>query len=258
MTLTFVIQLLLMALPTYLIRFKVGPLPTTLLELLFGIVLVWWLIINRRGLGKKIKTWFGRDWRHNFHWEALAWVLVALVAVGVSHFKLSAFGLWRAYFLEPVILYFIIKDVFKDQPRSKLIIPVAVGAGITAILALYQKLTGTLANPDFCNAPETCRATAWYGYPNAIGLYLEIVVCLLVGLFWQLKNKYERWYVAWVAVLCLCAIWAARSRGALLGLAIGLSVFFLGFNKTKKKGGKKFPPFFLDNFTLQPTCRKRP
>jgi len=52
--------------------------------------------------------------------------------------------------------------------------------------AIYQKFTGWLIPNEFWAAEATRRVTSFFGYPNAIGLYLGPIIILYVG---QLLNR---------------------------------------------------------------------
>jgi len=104
----------ILTLPAYLIRFSVGPLPTTLLEMEFaGLFLVWLIKYFPIDLPKIIDLI--KKQRRLFIFIGL-FFLASVINIFVSgiddsnywHMTVEALGIWRAFFLEPVILFFML------------------------------------------------------------------------------------------------------------------------------------------------------
>jgi len=89
-------------LPTYLIRFKIGFLPLTLLELMILILFLVWLI------KKKDKWSLG-----SFKYPIIFWLIIATVSVFISPNLHSASGIWKAYFIEPILFFLVFINVIK-------------------------------------------------------------------------------------------------------------------------------------------------
>ena len=94
---------LLGLLPTYLVRFSIGPVPMTLLE---GFLLI------------VIGVYVARDYRRslsgfstNTKIGALAIIAVSMLAIFVAPDHISALGIWKAYFLEPVLFGMIVMRI---------------------------------------------------------------------------------------------------------------------------------------------------
>ena len=134
------------------------------------------------------------------------------------------------------------------------IIPLSVSAFYISLIAVYQKLTGAFIGNEFWADEATRRVTSLFGYPNAVGLYLGPLVLLFVG--WLMSEVYrikalannfkfsisnfktifnyriiKTTYVLVVILLCLFAIFYARSEGALVGVAVAVFLFCLLANK---------------------------
>lgn len=219
-------------LPTYLIRFSVplpvvGTLPTTLLELLF------WALFA---------TWIFTDGRRKDAWQTLAhWALPltlfmtgSLVALAVSPDLRGALGLWRAYILEPILFFVMVSDVLTRARRGTWIL-IALGATLALVgkIAIFQKLTGYGIPNAIWQAEETRRVTAFYGFPNAIGLMAAPIAVLMVAWGFSLFResapaKRLLGFLAFAtALLGTLGIIFAVSQGAMIGLAAGLAVFGL-------------------------------
>lgn len=86
-------------LPTYLIRFSIFGLPLTWLEAMI-IILVVVMLLKKEVNFKRIRSDY-------FFWPIIAIFAAATIAVIVSPDKLHALGLWKAYFIEPIIYYWL-------------------------------------------------------------------------------------------------------------------------------------------------------
>jgi O-antigen ligase len=239
------VGIFIILLPTYLIRFNIGSLPTTLLEVgFFGIFLVWLIKYARRDF-KKIFLLFSN---YSLLFIAISiFIIFSIVAIFVSGDYYSALGIWRAYFLEPIILFLMLLGRYKQIKRNDLIWFLILSTLSISIYAVIQKITGWgITIPEWIPA-ETRRVTAFYTTPNAIGLYLAPIVFLsLFKLVDKLGHKRSlieyvkkitleptRLFAFVTLVLSLLAIIFAKSQGALIGLAVGLVVFLFlaGYKK---------------------------
>ncbi|MEK7131152.1 MAG: hypothetical protein AAB797_00245, partial [Patescibacteria group bacterium] len=106
--------LFIIFLPSYLIRFEVGPLPSTALELSFGALFLAWLIKYSRHDFRNI---LATSQKHKILFIAFDLFFIAsIVSIFVSDMPIPSLGEWRAYFLEPMILFLILigrKDAIK-------------------------------------------------------------------------------------------------------------------------------------------------
>lgn len=235
------ILLLIVALPTYLIRFQIFNLPTTLLEIMILITFTVWLlkfyILNFKNLLKNKKETNS----YPFSWELIFVLLVSLAAAGATGFSLGALGIWKAYFLEPILLFILIFNVFKNKKDLlNILLAFLISAAAISLFAIFQKITGLfIANP-FWAAATTRRAVSFFGYPNAVGLYLAPLILIFIGWLFSYpwKNIYERLtqkiIIFLTIIISLLGIYAARSEGALIGVAAGLSVFGLLAGKKQR------------------------
>ena len=225
-------------LPAYLIRFSIPipgthiALPTTLLEIAFWILFLAWLGTNGRTKDA---------WRSLGHWAApiTLFVVGATVSLAVSPNLLGALGLWRAYVLEPILFFVMFTHVLTNQKRGGAVLA-ALGATLAAVgvIACVQKITG-IGIPPAWQAAATRRVTAFYGFPNAVGLFAAPVTVLMAG--WTLalatdKNNRRKLFsilTAIATVLGVCGIIFAVSQGAMVGAAAGLVTLGLIDKRTR-------------------------
>jgi hypothetical protein len=89
-----------------------------------------------------------------------------------------------------------------------------------SVFAIYQYITGQYIPNDFWASSVNRRATSFFPFPNAVGLYLAPIIMLLVGnlgRLWKSGAKFvsNEWqYLATIfgIILGLCAIAAAKSE----------------------------------------------
>jgi hypothetical protein len=276
------VMILIAALPSYLIRFKILGLPLTLLEVMIWLVFLAWLGRNYQMIigNLKLKIYnsfkiknlkFKISSRYPFDWEIVLLLMVSLAAVAVGGFTTSAFGIWKAYFFEPALLFIVVINLISAQARAgglagknfslpafikgaELILrPLAVSALAVSLVAIYQELTGALIGNPVWAAAEARRVVSFFGYPNAVGLYLGPIIVVLVG--WLItiirinskpetnfqfpiskqiqnnKSKIKASFLGLVIIISLLSVYFAHSKGAMLGVAAGLAVFGLSAGK---------------------------
>lgn len=218
-------------LPTYLLRFSFGAgglrLPTTFLEIIFLELFAVWFFTDglKRGAWRGLARWA----------QPLVLILVgATVGALVSPDWRAGLGIWRAYFLEPILFFVVFTDVIRTpQHRKQVLAALSAVVAVIGLTAIYQQATGYgIPNPAW-QALETRRVTSFFGYPNAIGLFCAPLAVFLTG--WAIayfrstetKNRRLGILPAAAAVLGVLAVLFAVSEGGLVALAAGLFVLAL-------------------------------
>jgi putative inorganic carbon (HCO3(-)) transporter len=218
-------------LPSYLLRFQVANIPLTLLEGMILIAFGVW-VVSKDGL--KLKGLFKKENRHAYpyRWEIILMLILAWVSIIVAGLKPEAFGIFKAYFIEPILLFILIINRLRDEAgQKKIIYALTISALVVSLLAIYQKITGQfISNPFWANA-ETRRAVSFFGYPNAVGLFLAPLVMLMTGQLFKSDKLKEKIFLIITVVASLLAIYFAKSEGALIGLLAAGFVCALLINK---------------------------
>jgi O-antigen ligase len=149
--------------PAYVVRWRVGPLPTTMLEaaiLLTGVV---FLVESFRSTGFLV-------WRSPLTAPAALFVVAGAVAVYAAPSGVAALGIYRAYVLEPVAVAAVIATVVRLPRQAWLLIGgfwlgasvlAVANIGVVAPAALHHRLDIRVPAP-----------VAIYLNPNAVALYL--------------------------------------------------------------------------------------
>ena len=223
------------ATPLYLVRFSVFGLPTTALELLIGVLC--FLTIARTIVMHDVRIQYVRRLREipRALWIGVVIFFIAsCIAIVVAPDTRAAFGIWRAYVVE-AIAFGVVAWLHLDSWRQFRVLAAAlsVTAAFVAVVAIIQQFTGWGIPNPFWRAAATRRVTSIFGYPNAVGLYLELIVPFLIAGFLLAKNVIAR---AWFVILfcaSVAAIIFAESSGTLAALVLTAGLFLLLWKRTR-------------------------
>ena len=309
--------IILALLPSYLIRFDIFSIPVTFLEMMIIILFVVWLFkknffllsfrrkpessdINKFS-GSRIKFGMTEKWHgmtekwhgmtEKWHGARLFFILILLfifsatISIFIAPDLYKALGIWKAYFIEPIILLLIGLNLFKPARTTaaakgggtesalnlfkparttaavfgggteivlnskNIIFALSISALLVSLFAIYQKFTGFMVPYTFWGKGEVFRVTSFYGFPNAIGLFLAPLVPLffytVISNLPKAGEKSLRWgkstYKGFLAalgmtgliILSLLSICFAHSTGAVVALFSGLIITGLFFKKTR-------------------------
>lgn len=240
------ISLTLLSLPLYIIRCKylpfcVSPIPFTLLEvLILGTFFVWLLIKFRekKNLRKIIREISERIPRL-LQILVLIFIFAAAINILISPNKLDALGIFKAYFIEPLLLSLVVFDFLARTKNFRLIIWSLVGSGVwVSLFAIWEKLTNhSYFNPGEFMARD--RVSSVFSTSNAVGLLIIPLIIILTSylfyLYFEKKQTNWNFYSGILALsLLLFGQTVSGSRGGYLALFFGL-VFFFGIILYKKQ-----------------------
>ncbi|MCB9798746.1 O-antigen ligase family protein [Candidatus Nomurabacteria bacterium] len=245
------IFLFFLLLPSYLIRFHIGSIPSTLLEVMLISLIAIFFVKNPTSL-------YWTNLRHAFQkhsslvYATFLFLIAATIAIMVSANQLAAIGEWKAFYIEPIL--FALMLILYAQHSSKnlnhffliTIFPLILCGIFTSMLAIFQHFTGWMVPYDFWENRNTFRVTGWYGFPNAVGLFLAPLYPLALFLFasgWKkwMKLRSSLPVVEKVSVatsflflsFAPLAILFAKGSGPLIGLLAGLGILLLFYKKTR-------------------------
>lgn len=206
-------------LPLYVLRFSVGPLPTTLLEVFLLSIFI--ASLRFLDLEKLRATLLKKDVL-----VISVFVLLGLLQSFVAPDVISGLGIWRAFFLQPAILYILIKTLFEDKDFKSIKINLYITGILLSVIGIIQFLTG-LGIPVPWDAER--RITSIFPYPNALGLFLSPLAGLV--LFDRDLSKPEK---AVLFVVFSLAIVLAKTEAGLVSIVAGtLIVSFLKYHKKR-------------------------
>ena len=251
---SWLIFLTLAALPAYLIRCKsfewcVSPVPFTLLEVLILTTFFAWLFVKLRQTGSFEKLIADLKVLIPKKYQIVTGSLIFFsgISVLVSPDKIGALGIYKAYFIEPVLIFIVVLDYLRATKNVwGVVLPLLTSGVIVAAFAIFEKLTSfNPGNPlEFL---ERGRVSAFYTTSNAVGLFLGPLVFLTAGYmvnFWSDKKRNPKNFLLLASyfLLLLAGLWVSGSRGAWLGVLAAAS--FLGCLLIIKKLKSDLFPLF--------------
>lgn len=210
------LMMLLLALPTYLLRDSIGGAPFNALDVMIGCTSI--------GIGCRHGFRFSL---HGWRWVWWLFLLSGVCGVLVSPHFLDALGQFKSVILEPAIVFALIINVARTKKDQQLLVITLVLSGtILALVTIIQYFWG-IGIPEPWHAWSVRRATAWFGYPNAVGLYLAPIFALAIGsAVWWFKPKKTYWWLCVITGLLIPgAMLAAHTEGALAAV-VATGLFF--------------------------------
>ncbi len=229
--------ILTILLPSYIIRTTLFTIPVTFLELMIVGLFIIWIITEKQYPWLLLK----KNLPHvnpvpiAYRLAITVILLAAIVSVVISPDLRSSLGIWKAYFLEPIMLFLVIMHTIKLREQIYDLIDVL--GFITLLLfplALYQILTGHTIPLEFWANPATRRITTIFGYPNANSLLLAPIVALYGGYLLKRESWGKTIYKLAVIITGGLIIFWARTDGALLALAL-VALYLIGTKIRWKK-----------------------
>jgi len=213
------IYLTVFSLPLYLVSFKVGWVPTNVLELLICILFVFWAI----GLfGSKDRLFF----------NSKIWLPVLLIFIGVtiavwfsSDLEVSA-GIWKGWFVVPLLFFIVVINHIKTKEQvENIIVSLTLSGALVGLVALYYWLNNDLTYDG--------RLSAFYLSPNYLAMYLSPILILSLYLYSIFKQRVYKITLLIIYFLFALVIYLTYSYGAWLGLLAALA--FILFQRKNKK-----------------------
>lgn len=236
-------MILIIALPAYLIRFNVFGIPTTLLESMIWSAFLAWFIRNFSNIKNNFLNNFKKQERikkinYPFYLEIILLLIISFIAVAIVGFNLNSLGIWKAYFFDPILFFILVLNIFNNKAgKEKILLALMISALLVSLVAIFQKITGAFIFNEFWAVENTRRVVSFFGYPNAVGLYIGPLVLVMVGWLSDILKNFQdkklsfKLFIGLVIIISVLAIYFAKSEGAILGVVVGLIIFGLFFNK---------------------------
>ncbi len=229
------ILVLIAILPSYLIRFHIGPFPTTLLEISIIIIFLSWIIENRKNIFPLKLKRKENTRAYPFAWEIIIILIVSFSSIFIGGLSSAALGIFKAYFLEPIILFILILNNFKGKQGFKQIVnALSLSILIISIIAIWQKITGQFIFNSFWAEATTRRVVSVFGYPNALALFIAPILPLILAsikLDWKSKKTpliiLKQIFLSLSFLSGLTAIYFSKSKGAILALIISALIVLI-------------------------------
>lgn len=204
------LPLIILLLPSYMVRFSIGPIPTTLLEVLIYLSFLILLIVQPLAVtGERLKSVL-----KTYGWPVGLILVGSIWATIIAPDQRVGLGILKGYILDPMLLALMIIAFVDSWPKYY--------RALSALLA-----TGFVVGLTALLGPQTPdgRALGVFNFdvnpsPNYLALLLTPIAGLAVGLLAQPRVRY-RLYLAAAYVAMVVGILAAESRSGLFSLGFG-------------------------------------
>lgn len=225
--------------PTYAIRFNLLGLPANLLMVwIFILIAVFCLWIF---LSKNLYAFFSSIFNiENKTVLAIsAFALSGILALFVGGYSLPKYGQFIVLFLQPLIIFFIARFIFKKYPeaKTKLVFFFYLFVSFAGIFALVQYFTLIGLPREFWgNSNEPKRAISFFTHPNGYALFITPILAFLIPHLLErvrtIKQSLVQLIYPIMWVLGTIGLLLSLSRGGWLGLLFAGGVFLI-FNFKK-------------------------
>lgn len=206
--------------PTYLLRTKIFGVPSTYLEIAFILILATFLV----------KSILHHERIKNIPRSLMIPIIIFLASSTLSIFFsnniYAALGLWKAYYVEPVLFFLLLLHTVKNKHDVQIIfLALGLSTIVLSLFAIFQQFTGFgIAQPIWLPS-ATRRVTSIFTSPNALGLYVGPIVVLYFG--WMLKKLKDK-TPATIVILAvffinIISILFTKSQGTYLGVFAGIA-----------------------------------
>ncbi len=200
------------AAPAYTVRFHFHGLPTTLLEL---------VLLAAIGLGLAA-FWEEIPWRGPYTVGALLVLAGATLDTWFTPEPVKALGLWKAYFVEPMLAGLVVAAMARSRIRARELL-LGLGVGALAPAMANAAVDGTALATHTFNL--VTPQVVIYNTANAIPLFLEPLFAFALAIAVHGDHPVERAVAGVLAVFYAAAVVLSFSRlGWITLLAVCLLV----------------------------------
>ncbi|MCA9388493.1 O-antigen ligase family protein [Candidatus Berkelbacteria bacterium] len=226
--------------PTYLVRFDLGPIPTNLLEVLIGILLL--IVVFNLLINTKLRQEF---WQNlSPHKTPLILVTLIIIAATISTAIVApevagidgpvaaqriALGIWKGWLVIPIAYFITLLGLNLGQRwQNQTLQALSVSGVLLSLWAIAQSLTGQLSTIDG-------RASGPFESANYLALYIAPILVGTIALTGQsLKTKaFWPWLLA--SLVMATGLVLSLSYGAFVGVFAGLAVWLILKKDTLKQ-----------------------
>jgi O-antigen ligase len=197
--------------PAYVIRWHIGPLPSTILEAAILATIAVFAV-------EAYRSKHPLEWRSPFTIPAAVFLVAGAISVLVSPEHVKGLGLYRAYLVEPIAFYFVLGHVATSAWRARFILlGLAAGASVAGIANAIVILDAVRHHTlDLALPPPVVI----YNTPNAVALYMVPLIGITASLFLYDRERWVRPVSTVFLAISLGATFLSLSRGGYLALAV--------------------------------------
>jgi O-antigen ligase len=198
------------SLPLYVVRWKYGPLSTTLLEVLVIATIALYLLGRRREGAFRLT-------RTPYDIPIVLLLVAGAMAVFVPSDRWHALGLYRAYFVEPIAIFYVAIDLLRAPGQvRRVLVGLSIGSSIFAVLNVGAFFASFIQGTFVLGSPPT----ALYTSGPEVAMYLEPPLALAAGFVLFAEQRKDRLLALGWMVLLVPALTLTLSRGAYFAIAV--------------------------------------
>jgi len=218
------LAVLVVLVPIYQIRSMAFDIPFTLLEACILILAIVWIV---QALMRHERIFVP------YVWAILAFVVAGTIAMAVSADVRAGLGLWKAYIIEPVLVYLVYMNTIRTHKDQRYIHWGLIILLLSISVAAFAQTLGWMQIPEPYANEVPQRATSVYPFPTAIGkisdqliaFSLAFVVFAMSSLRVGMRRRLLGYGLA--AGFGILSLFLSVNRGALLGVAVSILLFAL-------------------------------
>ena len=218
----------LASLPLYVIRCEsfewcVSPLPLTLLEILILSTFSAWVIWILHLIRKKKESLSGlvQKLRNPLILPILALLIFTVVSLFVTQDLRGGLGVWKAYFVEGMLIYLIVLDLSIRKNSYLWVLKAIMVSGLLLSVSVFFEFAQLIRKFDLDQATGI-RITGLFDFANAVPLYLGPIAALSVSVIFSMYKKSKNLPLFYLAVanliFILGAIILSQSKGGIVGM----------------------------------------
>ena len=197
-------------LPLYVVRWHVGPLPTTLLELLVFITVFMYGVVR----------WVERrppSARTPYDIPIALLLVAGIASVAVAPDHLRALGIYRAYFIEAIAMFYVAVDLIRTRDDVQTFLRIAAIGALVMAAGQIVSFTWVAAHQQLQlgDAPAFLNTS-----PNADAMYLEPPLAFAAAFAMFPSRPRERLIAAPVLAIIFVAVILTLSRASYLAMAV--------------------------------------
>ncbi len=224
------VYLILLTLPTYLVRYKIFGIPTTLLELEIYILAIIFFIdsTSNKYLMESVKRFINNP----FIIPLALFFIAGVMSIFIAPDKIVSLGIFKAYFFDAILFFFLFVSIVRKEKEIRgSIISVTIGAVVSSLIGLIQYF----CFPYFL---QEGRIVSLFSSPNYLSLFITPVIFLAFYLFKYKVNsrvmitKINFFQYLALLILVITLVFT-YSRGAWLAFLISL-LFYIGLIIAKR------------------------
>jgi O-antigen ligase len=211
--------------PSYVIRWHIGPIPTTLLEVIILATAAAYVLSLYQGHTYRLR-------RTPIDIPIVLLLVAGLISIVIAYSHTSAAGIYRAYFLEAIAVFYIAVDVLQE-PRHVRGLLIAAGVGSVAF-GVGQLVTFALAlvhHEVHLGLPPSFIYTS----SNSVALFLEPPLVFAAAFALYPSKLRERYYALACLAFLVPAAAITLSRGLYAAVAVLVVIAVFTVRDTRQK-----------------------